>query len=188
MIAASVAKSCPAVVPWNRALQSCPECSRALESCHGIVPRNRASESCPGIVHRNRAPESCPAVMPGVVPWKRALETCPGVVLWSRALESCPGVVPRSRALKTDASREVRQLADSLRTVASHPKSRQSSGVTDSRDRLQGATPGHVCGARLEYAARGVIAGASAEDVAGHDSRARFQCMIAGHGFIANPA
>ena len=185
-----------------------------MQSCSGVVPRNRASESCLGIVSRNRAPESCPAVMPGVVPWKRALETCPGnvpwsralescpggvpwsrapkscsgVVPWSRALESCPGVVPRSRALKTDASRELRQLADSLRTVASHPKSRQSSGVADYRDRLQGTTPGHDSGARLEYAARGVIAGASAEDVAGHDSRARFQCMIAGHGFIANPA
>jgi len=155
-----------------------------MQSCSGVVPRNRASESCLGIVSRNRAPESCPAVMPGVVPWKRALETCPGNVPWSRALESCPGVVPRSRALKTDASREVRQLADSLRTVASHPKSRQSSGVTDYKDRLQGATPGHVCGARLEYAARGVIAGASAEDVAEHDSRGRLQGTISGYDFI----
>jgi len=151
----------------------------ALESCSGVVPRSRAPESCPEVVPRNRALESCPGIVPWSRPWNRALESplesCPGIVPWSRASESCPGVVSWSRAPESCPEVELPHSIATTSQFATHTSGASQKILKLLSNRLQGTTPGGDSGARLRYTIREVIAGATAEEIAGGDCRARLQ-------------
>ena len=135
-------KSCPAVVPCNRPLQSPPQ--SPLQS-----PRVQRT----GVVPRNRPPESCL----GVVPWSRSLncfnifweapQVCVAhwlvvAMLWVTRLQgTTPGHDSRTR-LRGTTPRHVSGARLQGRLQGTTPGH-------DSRARFQGTIPGHDFRARL---------------------------------------
>ena len=160
-------KSCPAVVPCNRALQSPPAISSA------VAPAITAR-----IVYRGRAPES----PPGVVPRSRSLNCFN--IFWE-ALQVCVanGLVV---AMLWGHSTSGHDSGARLRgTTPGHDSGARLQGTTprhDSRARFQGTTPGATPG----HDSRGDSRARFQGTIPGHDSRARFQGRIAGTS-VTNP-
>ena len=149
-------KSCPAVVPCNRHLQSPPQ-----------SPLQSPREQRTGVVPRNRPPESCL----GVVPWSRSLNCFN--IFWE-APQVCVAnwlVVAMLWGNSTSGHDSGVRLQD---TTPGHDSGARLRGTTPGHDsrarlqgRLQGTTPGHDSRARFQ----GTIPGATP----GHDSGARLQ-------------
>ena len=140
-------KSCPAVVPCNRHLQSPPQ-----------SPLQSPREQRTGVVPRNRPPESCL----GVVPWSRSLNCFN--IFWE-ALQVCVAhwlVVAMLWGNSTSGHDSGVRLQD---TTPGH----------DSRARLQGTTPGATPGHDSRGDTRARSRARFQGTIPGHDSGARFR-------------